>query len=65
VIIWLPALAIVAEKIFLPDTSIASGGSCALGSVLVKCTVPEKLDTVLFEASSAVTVKLKEVPEGM
>jgi hypothetical protein len=63
-IIWLPAVIRVAERTLLPDASVESAGSCALGSVLVKCTVPAYLVTVAFEASSAVTVKLREVPEG-
>lgn len=64
VIIWLPTVVSVAERTLLPDASVELAGSCARGSVLVKCTVPEYVVTVAFEASSAVTVKLSDVPEG-
>ena len=59
-IIWLPAVVRVAERTLLPDASVESAGSCALGSVLVKCTVPAYLVTAAFDASSAVTVKLND-----
>ena len=52
----------VAEKLPVPFVSIEFAGRRALASVLVKCTIPEYAVTVLFEASSAVTVKLKSVP---
>jgi hypothetical protein len=41
VTVWLPAVVSVAAKTLLPDTSVESLGSCAVVSVLVKCTVPE------------------------
>ena len=52
----------VAEKVAVPFVSVEFAGKTAWLSVLVKCTVPEYGVTVLFDASSAVIVKLKAVP---
>jgi hypothetical protein len=41
VIVWLPPVVRMAEKILVPDSNVESAGSCTWGSVLVKCTVPE------------------------
>ena len=62
VIVWLPTAFSVIEKVPVPFVSVEFAGRTALVSVLVKCTVPEYVVTVLLEASSAVTVKLKAVP---
>ena len=40
VIVWLPAVARVAEKVPTPLVSVTLAGSTAAASVLVKCTVP-------------------------
>ena len=62
VIVWLPAVFSVAGKLPVPLVSVEFAGRTAWLSVLVKCTVPAYVVTVLSEASSAVTVKLKAVP---
>jgi hypothetical protein len=41
VMVWLPTVLSVTEKLALPTGSIESSGSTALVSVLVRCTVPE------------------------
>ena len=41
VMVWLPAVSMVAEKFFVPLASVELAGSKAWASVLVKCTVPE------------------------
>ena len=63
VMVWLPAVFIVAEKMLLPFTSVELGGDrTAWISLLVTCTVPVYLEATLLEASSAVTVKLNAAP---
>ena len=41
VIVWLPAVRSVAEKLPVPFVSVEFAGSTACPSVLEKCTVPE------------------------
>jgi hypothetical protein len=41
VMVWLPALFSVAEKVAVPFLSAELAGSTAWASVLVKCTLPE------------------------
>ena len=41
VIVWLPTVFSVAEKVPVPFVSVELAGSTAWPSVLVKCTVPE------------------------
>ena len=41
VIVWLPTVFNVAEKVPVPLVSVEFAGSTAWASVLVKCTVPE------------------------
>jgi hypothetical protein len=60
--VWLPAVLSVALNVPTPLVSVLFAGSTACPSVLVKCTVPVYPVTVLFVASSAVTVKLNAVP---
>jgi hypothetical protein len=60
--VWLPTVSSVAKRLPVPFMSVESAGNAASVSVLVKCRVPEYVLTVVFEASSAVTVKLKAVP---
>src|SRR3974390_665340 len=55
VIVWLPLLINVAENVPCPDFNGALAGSCARGSLLVKCAVPAYVGTGLFEASKAPT----------
>jgi hypothetical protein len=72
VMVWLPVVNSVAEKVLVPFASVVSDGSnasrpasgvLAVGkSEFVRCTVPTYVVTVLFEASRAVTVTLNAVP---
>ena len=62
VIVCVPGVIKVTEKDPLPAVSVEAAGSTAWGSLLEKCTVPEYVVTVLFEASSAVTVILNATP---
>ena len=41
VMVWLPTVFNVAEKVPVPLVSVELAGSAAWASVLVKCTVPE------------------------
>jgi hypothetical protein len=41
VIVWLPRVFSVTEKVSNPFVKVESAGSAAWPSVLVKCTVPE------------------------
>ncbi len=59
VMVWLPLVFSVAEKLLVPLTRVEAPGSTAAPSVLVKATVSAKLVTVLPYASCAVTAKLK------
>jgi hypothetical protein len=61
VINWRPTVFSVAEKVPIPFVSNELAGSTAWASVLVKCAVPEYPLATLFAASSAVTVKLKDL----
>ena len=72
VMVCLPVVNSVAEKVLVPFASVVSDGSSAsrpgsgvlaVGkSELVKCMLPTYVVTVLFEASRAVTVTLNAVP---
>ena len=53
----------VTRKVTLPPESDCGAGSTALASVLDTCTAPEKLETRLFEASSACTETLRALPD--
>jgi hypothetical protein len=53
----------VTRKVTLPPESDCGAGSTALASVLDTCTAPEKLETTLFEASSACTDTLSALPD--
>ena len=53
----------VTRKVTLPPESDCGAGSTALASVLDTCTAPEKLETRLFEASSACTETLSALPD--
>lgn len=52
----------MAENVPMPLASVESAGNVAAPSVLVKCTVPAYPEATLLNASSAVTVKLSDVP---
>jgi len=41
VMVWLPAVFSVAEKVPVPLVNVAFAGKVACASLLVKCTVPE------------------------
>ena len=41
VIVWLPAVAKVMEKVYVPDVNLEFAGRVADESVLVKCMMPE------------------------
>jgi hypothetical protein len=62
VMVWLPAVSSVAVNVFVPLTNVEFAGSIANGSVLEKLTVPPYAGVVLLLRSTAVTVKLKDVP---
>jgi hypothetical protein len=62
VIVCVPLVFSVTEKVATPLVRVEFVGSTACPSLLVKCTVPEYPVAVAFEASSAVTVKLIAVP---
>jgi hypothetical protein len=59
VIVWLPGILSVAKNVALPLVRVELPGNTARLSVLVKWMVPAYEVAVLFDASSAVTVKLK------
>jgi hypothetical protein len=65
VMFWFPAVVSVAENVPRPESNGIFPGSCECASLLVKCTVPEYIVVVLFEASIAVTVMLNAVPDGI
>jgi hypothetical protein len=52
----------VALKFPLPPDRVAFAGSTAIGSELVKCTLPIYVAATLFAASRAETPKVKDVP---
>lgn len=58
--VWAPLVRRVAGKVPTPAVRVEFAGTVALGSVLLKCTVPLYPVTVAFPLSSAVTVKVKE-----
>ncbi len=60
--VWLPEVFRVAEKVPVPFVSVELAGSTALPSVLEKWTVPAYVVAALPKESSAVTVKLNGVP---
>src|SRR5664279_2200915 len=62
VMVWLPAVVSVAGNVATPLVSVASAGSVAAASELVKWTVPAYPVAVAFDASSAVTVMLNALP---
>lgn len=57
-----PAVLNVTGNVPTPLVSVASAGSAAFASLLVKCTVPVYVVTVLPDESCAVTVALSGVP---
>ena len=61
--VWFPAVLNVTEKVACPPESDSGPGSAAFGSLLDTCSVPAKLETSLFESSSACTVMLTAVPD--
>src|SRR5215469_1946894 len=61
--VWFPAVLNVTEKVACPPESGSGTGSAAFGSLLDTCSVPAKLETSLFESSSACTVMLTAVPD--
>jgi len=62
VMVWLPAVCRVAENVPTPLVNVELAGSVAEPSLLVKCTVPAYAGVVLLKRSTAVTVKLNDVP---
>src|SRR5262249_62201611 len=62
VIVRLPDVLNVAEKVPAPLVKVLSAGRVAAGSLLVKCAVPLYAVAVLLNPSSAVTVKLNAEP---
>jgi hypothetical protein len=62
VIVWLPVVCSVAANVPVPLVNVASAGSDADPSVLVKCVLSLKAVAVLLKGSRAVTVKLNAVP---
>jgi hypothetical protein len=62
VMVWLPAVSSMAENVFVPLINVEFAGSIANASVLEKLTVPVYAGVVLLKRSTAVTVKLNDVP---
>ena len=61
--VWFPAVLNVTEKVACPPESESDPGSAAFGSLLDTCSVPAKLETRLFELSSACTETLSALPD--
>jgi hypothetical protein len=60
--VWFPAVLNVTENVACPPESESDPGSAAFGSLLDTCSVPAKLETRLFELSSACTEMLSALP---
>jgi hypothetical protein len=61
--VWFPVVLNVIEKVACPPESGSDPGSAAFGSLLDTCSVPTKLETRLFELSSACTETLSALPD--
>jgi hypothetical protein len=62
VMVCVPAVFNVTENVPMPAVNVASAGSVAAPSLLVKCTVPAYVASGVSEASTAVTVISNAVP---
>jgi hypothetical protein len=60
--VWFPVVLKVTTKLAVPPERDSGPGSTAFASLLDTCTVPVKLETRLFESSSARTVTLTPLP---